>query len=476
MATPASVRPDWERRYGRAAVASDCLSLLAADAVVTLIYNNDSVLSSPSNIAVALAVPLTALIALAMAHAWDPRVLGSGAEEFRRIGSAYVVVIAALALVGYAMGTAAGQSWVFGALPLAAVLSVFGRYVLRKWLHNGRRSGAFLRSVLVVGDIDSVQELIKRTRRAAHAGWEIQAVCLADVDHAECFPLAIEDVPVVGTDRDIIGLVALHGYEAVAILPSTGWSPMRTQRLAWDLEGTGADLLIAPALMDIVGPRLHIRPVSGMPLLQLSAPNFTRPAWFVKTVLDRVLALGLLIVIAPVMVAIGCAIRLTSPGPALFKQTRVGRGGTRFEMFKFRSMVRDAEDRLADLAKADEGAGVLFKIREDPRVTRVGRVIRRYSLDELPQLLNVVAGQMSLVGPRPPLVSEFERYDDGGVRRRMFVKPGLTGLWQISGRSDLPWDESVRMDLRYVENWSIALDFMILWKTAGAVLRPDGAY
>ncbi|MFD4182137.1 sugar transferase [Rhodococcus sp. NPDC058514] len=457
-------------------MASDCLSLLAADAVVTLVYHNESVLASPSNIAVVLAVPLTALIALAMAHAWDPGVFGSGAEEFRRVGYAYVMVIAALALIGYAVGTAAGQSWVFGALPLAAVLTLFGRYALRKWLHIGRRSGAFLRSVLVAGDIDSVQELIRRTRRASYAGWEIEAVCLADADHAACFPLAIDDVPVVGTDHDIVGLVALHGYEAVAILPSTGWSPIRTQRLAWGLEGTGADLLIAPALMDIVGPRLHIRPVAGMPLLQLSAPNFTRPAWLVKTALDRVLALGVLIVFAPVMVVIGCAIRLTSPGPALFKQTRVGRGGTQFEMFKFRSMVRDAEDRLADLADANEGAGVLFKIREDPRVTRVGHVIRRYSLDELPQLLNVVAGHMSLVGPRPPLVSEVEKYDDGGVRRRLFVKPGLTGLWQVSGRSDLSWDESVRMDLRYVENWSIALDFMILWKTAGAVLRPDGAY
>ncbi|MET4611314.1 exopolysaccharide biosynthesis polyprenyl glycosylphosphotransferase [Rhodococcus sp. PvR044] len=476
MATPVPARPDWERRYGRAAVALDCLSLLVADAVVTLIYNNDVVRASPSNIAVALAVPLTAPIALALAHAWDPRVLGSGAEEFRRVGYAYVMLIAALALLGYAAGTAAGQSWVFGALPLAAAITLLGRYALRKWLHSGRRSGAFLRSVLVAGDIDSVQELIKRTRRDAYAGWEIQAVCLADVDHAECFPVAIDDVPVVGTDRDIVGLVALHGYEAVAILPSTGWSPMRTQRLAWDLEGTGADLLIAPALMDIVGPRLHIRPVAGMPLLQLSAPNFTRPAWFVKTVMDRVLALGLLIVIAPMMVAIGCAIRLTSPGPALFKQTRVGRRGSQFEMFKFRSMVRDAEDRLADLASANEGAGVLFKIREDPRVTRVGHFIRRYSLDELPQLLNVVVGQMSLVGPRPPLASEVEQYDDGGVRRRLFVKPGLTGLWQVSGRSNLSWEESVRMDLRYVENWSMALDVMILWKTAAAVVRPEGAF
>ncbi|MFE3293468.1 sugar transferase [Rhodococcus sp. NPDC059234] len=456
-------------------MASDVLSFLLADAIVTLGYHNVSVLSNPANIVVALTVPLAASIALAVTHAWDPRILGCGVEEFRRVGYAYVLVIAVMAVLGYAAGMTGGHSWVFGALPLAAALSVLGRYALRRWVHRRRRSGAYLRSVVVAGELDSVLELIRRTRGAAYAGWEIEAVCLADLAPGRRLPLAIEDVPVVGTERDVVGIVALHGYDAVAIVPSSQWSPQRTQQLAWDLEGTGADLLIAPAMMDIVGPRLHISPVASMPLLQLSAPRFTGPAWIAKTVMDRVLAIALLVAAAPILFAIGCAVRLTSPGPALYKQMRVGRGGIQFGMLKFRSMVRDADKRLADLTRANEGAGVLFKIRDDPRVTRVGRFLRRFSLDELPQLVNVVSGQMSLVGPRPPLASEVEQYDDG-VRRRLFVKPGLTGLWQVSGRSDLSWEESVRMDLRYVENWSMALDFMILWKTAGAVIRADGAY
>ncbi|MFF0816116.1 sugar transferase [Rhodococcus sp. NPDC003318] len=469
-------RPGWESGYARAALGLDVLSVVIADVFVSAVYHDVTVLDLPANLAVAVAVPILALLSLALNHAWDPRILGSGPEEFRRVASAYVTVIAVMAVAGYAVETAGGHSWVFGALPLAAMASLTGRYLLRKWLHRRRRSGSYLRSVVATGDEVSVRELIHRTRVATHTGWTVEAVCLSRSDPAEDLPLEVDGVPVLGTEHDIVGIVALRGFAAVALLPSVGWSPSRTQRLAWDLEGTGADLLIAPALMDIVGPRLHISPVAGTPLLQLSAPRFTGPAWVVKSVLDRVLALGLLIAMSPLLIAVGSAIRLTSPGPAFYRQTRVGRAGTTFEMIKFRSMVRDADVRLAELSSANEGAGVLFKIKDDPRVTRVGHFIRRYSIDELPQLFNVVAGHMSLVGPRPPLIAEVEKYDDGGVRRRMLVKPGLTGLWQISGRSDLSWEESVRMDLRYVENWTMTLDLMILWKTAAAVLRSEGAY
>lgn len=175
------------------------------------------------------------------------------------------------------------------------------------------------------------------------------------------------------------------------------------------------------------------------------------------------------------LLVIAVAVRLDSRGPAFYRQERIGKHGRPFTMFKFRSMVTASDAMLLDLQEKSEGNGVLFKIRADPRITRVGRVLRAYSLDELPQLINVLRGEMSLVGPRPPLPSEVARYDDD-VHRRLLVKPGLTGLWQISGRSDLSWDESVRLDLRYVENWSFAFDFMILWKTARAVIARSGAY
>lgn len=228
--------------------------------------------------------------------------------------------------------------------------------------------------------------------------------------------------------------------------------------------------------MDVVGPRLHISPLEGLPLLQMSAPSYSGPAWIVKNVFDRVLAVLILMVIAPALLAVAVAIKVGSRGPILFRQQRVGRGGTPFTMYKFRSVVVGADEHKDDIADHDIGAGVLFKVREDPRVTRVGRFIRRYSLDELPQLFNVVKGDMSLVGPRPPLECEVARYGQDGAARRLFVKPGVTGLWQVSGRSNLSWDESVRADLRYVENWTFMLDLSILRRTIRAVLSGDGAY
>ncbi len=290
-------------------------------------------------------------------------------------------------------------------------------------------------------------------------------------------PLAIDDVPVLGTEDDIVEIVALHGFQAVALLPSSGWTHSKTRSLSWDLERTGTDLLMAPVLMDLTGPRLHMAPLGGLPLLKFSAPRYSGPpSWLVKNIFDRMFALLIVAFLAPVLLAITLAIRVTSPGPVLFKQTRVGRDGHTFTMYKFRSMVADAETRLDELADRDVGAGVLFKMYDDPRVTRVGKFIRRYSLDELPpQLFNVVSGDMSLVGPRPPLESEVARYGKDGMRRRLFVKPGLTGLWQVSGRSNLSWEESVRADLRYVENWTFAMDLSILCRTVGAVLRGNGA-
>ena len=232
---------------------------------------------------------------------------------------------------------------------------------------------------------------------------------------------------------------------------------------------------MTPELTDVAGPRVSVRPVGSLSLLQVSEPKFSGASRLFKAGFDRcAAALGLLL-LSPVMLLIAIAITLDSRGSVFFRQTRTGLGGKPFELVKFRSMVPAAEELLVDLTDRNEGAGALFKIRRDPRITRVGRLLRRLSLDEIPQLWNVVRGQMSLVGPRPPLPSEVERYGDD-VRRRLLVKPGLTGLWQVSGRSDLTWEESVRLDLYYVENWSFAFDLMILARTVGAVVAGRGAY
>jgi len=245
--------------------------------------------------------------------------------------------------------------------------------------------------------------------------------------------------------------------------------------LSWDLAKSGIDLLVAPALIDVAGPRIAIRPVCGLPLLHVDEPELTGGRRVTKALLDRLVALISLIVVAPLLVAIALAIRLSSPGPAIFRQARIGWRGREFTMWKFRTMVRDAEALRSGLDELNRHTtGELFKVNVDPRVTPFGRWLRRTSLDELPQLVNVLFGQMSLVGPRPLPVTD--RKYDGEARRRLLVKPGLTGLWQISGRSDLDWEESVRLDLRYVEQWSLALDAMIIWKTIFAVLKGRGAY
>jgi exopolysaccharide biosynthesis polyprenyl glycosylphosphotransferase len=324
--------------------------------------------------------------------------------------------------------------------------------------------------VVVVGRERSCAELIRQLRSESHAGFMVVGACIDRTSATE-----VEGVPVVGNSMSIIDALRTTGADTVAVGAWSDLTQAGLRRLSWELEGSGVDLVVAPALTDVAGPRIHIRPVSGLPLLHVEEPEFSGVRRLLKGSVDRGGAMAALLVLLPLFLAIAVCVRLSSRGPALFRQERVGTDGKAFTMYKFRSMYIDAEQRLADLKDKNEGDGVLFKMRDDPRVTPVGKWLRRFSLDELPQLINVATGTMSLVGPRPPLESEVKQYEND-VRRRLLVKPGLTGLWQISGRSDLSWEESVRLDLHYVENWSLALDLVILWKTAFAVISRKGAY
>ena len=279
----------------------------------------------------------------------------------------------------------------------------------------------------------------------------------------------------VGDMDDAAAVVRRSGAATVAVLPSPEMDGVKLRTLAWELEKTGTDLYVAPALLDVAGPRTTVRPTAGLTLLHVDHPQLSGPRQVLKDLFDRTAAAVALVLLSPIMLAIAVAIRLSDGGPAFFSQTRVGKDGKVFKIYKFRTMVVDAEKRLAELREKNESDGILFKMRRDPRITAVGARLRKWSLDELPQLFNVLLGEMSLVGPRPALPDETAQYADH-VRRRLVVKPGITGLWQVSGRSDLSWDETVRLDLRYVESWSLALDLQILWKTFSVLFEGSGAY
>ena len=266
-----------------------------------------------------------------------------------------------------------------------------------------------------------------------------------------------------------------HGADAVVVLPGARLTPIEVRRLHWSLAGVGAELYLGTGLVDVEPQRTRVLSAAGLDVLHVSQPVLDGPRRLLKDVVERTLALGALALVMPLLVVLAIAIRWETPGPALFRQERIGRNGVPFTMLKLRSMSVDAESARIQLADDNEKDGVLFKIARDPRVSPLGRRLRTYSLDELPQLWNVVRGDMSLVGPRPALPCEVARYDVD-PRRRLVVKPGVTGLWQVSGRSDLSWAESVRLDIKYVDNWSLRLDVLILVRTVQAVLRHRGAY
>lgn len=405
---------------------------------------------------------------------YDVRSLGEGAEEYRSILRAAATLASAVAIIAYATQTPVARGIVMIGIPSAGLADLFFRYAMRQRLHRRRYEGACMRRVVVAGHWASVLELHRSLSSKPHHGMKIVAACVPP-RAGLALPGQFDGFPVVTDLSRVPELVRSADADTVAVLACPELDGSALRRLAWRLEEAGTDLYVAPALMEVAGPRINIRPVAGLPLLHVAHPDLNGPRQTIKTFFDRVVALMILVVLAPVFLAVATAIRATSKGPAFFRQTRIGRDGRRFVIYKFRTMVQDAEDIKRRLAALDEGNGVLFKIRNDPRVTWVGGRLRRYSVDELPQLLNVLRGDMSLVGPRPPLPEEVEKYGDD-VRRRLLVKPGITGLWQVSGRSDLSWEESVRLDLRYVENWSLILDLQILWKTWSTVLRGTGAY
>jgi exopolysaccharide biosynthesis polyprenyl glycosylphosphotransferase len=464
----------WQRAYLRRIIGLDLLIILGSTLLaLRLRFGNEEPRIHGLSYALlsVLLVPVW-FGALLVARAYEMRFMGTGADEFKRVSSASLRLMAVLAVVAYTFQLNLARGYVAVALPVGTLVLLVGRYGQRRLLHHQRRRGGSLRRAIAVGGVDGIHDLALQLEEFPYVGYTLVGACLPAT--AEAF--ALPDVPVLGTVTQVMDAVGEAGADTVIVTAGPGMSPAVLRRLSWEIEGTGIGLVVAPALLDVAGPRISVRPVAGLPLLHVEEPELSGVRQAMKAAVEWTFAAIAFVLTLPLMLVLALLVRLDSQGAPVFRQTRVGKGGREFTVYKLRTMRADAESLLESLREQNEAAdGLLFKIREDPRITRVGKYLRKWSLDELPQLWNVVRGDMALVGPRPPLPGEVAQYG-AEVARRLLVRPGITGLWQVSGRSNLNWEDSVRLDLYYVENWSLALDAMIVWKTFFAIFRNDGAY
>ncbi len=419
-------------------------------------------------------VPITWTLLLWMHGAYEARYLGLGADEFKLVFKAVTTHTALICFLAFTLKAELSRLAVATVLPSTLLLTLLARLLARKVLHQFRRRGRALQRLMLLGTLGETLSVYRITTRNSHAGLQPVGICLTEPTREQSsLPIPVSDASSESHASLIARAEQLHA-DVIAVCGSRRMDSDSLRRFTWQLEGTGIDLVVAPSLTNIAGPRVHIRPVEGLPLLHVEEPTISGVGWFVKSFLDKALSALSLLVLSPALLIIAVVIKLTSPGTVFFKQERVGRGGEMIRVWKFRTMYTDAEKRLANLLGRNETDGLLFKVRDDPRVTPIGRWMRSLSLDELPQLINVLKGDMSLVGPRPLAVRDQDFLGD--VRRRLLVRPGITGLCQVSGRSNLNWENSVRLDLYYVDNWSLMFDAMILWRTFFAVLKRDGAF
>lgn len=452
------------RRYGLVAVVLDMLvALVVGAAVLAPSYG----LVTAGQLACGGAAMFIAIVLLSGGYSRSSA--GDGPGEFQSLLRAALTMVMILMALGYVLRVPVPRSYVLVGVPVILFICWIARYLERRHLHRLRMQGEGVMRTVVVGDADSAERVVRNISAAPHHGYRIDGVCVPSIEG----PASVAGVPVLGAAADVVQVVVDRGADVV-LVTGNYLSGDALRRLSWALSRAGAHLVVVPDIVEVGAPRLTVRPTAGLSLLEVQVAS-PRPHLLMKQVLDVTLAGLGLVVLAPVIGLAALLVTATSPGGAIYRQVRVGQDGTQFVMYKLRTMYQDADERRAALLASGARDGVLFKMADDPRVTPVGRILRRFSIDELPQLVNIVKGDMALVGPRPPLLEEVEAYHDS-VQRRLHVKPGLTGLWQVSGRSDLDWEESVRLDLRYVDNWSVSMDLLILWKTGRAVLGGAGAY
>ncbi|MFF9565066.1 sugar transferase [Leifsonia sp. NPDC014704] len=481
---------NWARLYRYRLLATDTAIILAATIGAVFVRFGFDDASAPSAVFhidylyLSFIIAATWLFTLSVYHTRDARVVGLGVSEYRRVVSATATTFGLLAILFLVAKVDIARGYFIVALPAGLAGVLFSRWLWRHWLIRQRIFDHYLSRALVVGRFDDVDYVVRQIHQKSGAAYNVVGAALdtgkrkgakKDAEMRRRIAGPEREVPIVSDLSGVADAAARLGADTVIVAGRALSSGDFVRKLAWKLEGTATELVLASPLTDVAGPRIHFRPVEGLPLIHVEIPQFEGGKHVLKRAFDFFASGLALLLLSPLFLAIALLVKLDDNGPVFFAQERVGRNGERFTMYKFRSMVIDAEARLAALQEKNDGQGLLFKMKNDPRVTRVGHYLRKFSLDELPQLVNVFLGDMSLVGPRPPLPSEVEGYENH-VHRRLYIKPGLTGMWQVNGRSDLSWEESVRLDLYYVENWSLTGDLVIMWRTVKVLTHPVGAY
>lgn len=472
----------WERQYIARLRVTDVLAVVLSVALAQIVrfggVETTGLTNSVIYTGVSVAVASVWIAFLAIFRTRSTRVIGNGAEEYRRIVSATFRLFGVIAIISLLFRIDFARLYLAIALPVGLVALLVSRWLWRKVVTRLRSEDKYKTSVLIVGSRAAAVSMAESFERSPSSGYAVVGMCMPGYEVPSDGIVHVEgaDIPVLGSERDVLAAIDECGADTVAVTATEHLGHKGIRKMIWDLEKKDVDLVVAPGVVDVAGPRLVMRPVAGFPLIHVEKPQYNGATRFSKVAFDLTFAALVLVLISPVLLAVAIAVKATSRGPVFYKSERMGIDGKPFSMIKFRSMTVDADQQVAHLLDRNEGAGgVLFKMRDDPRVTPVGKILRRFSLDELPQFINVLRREMSVVGPRPPLRREVETYN-GEVRRRLLVKPGVTGLWQVSGRSDLSWEETVRLDLSYVENWSMVGDLLIIAKTMKAVAGSDGAY
>lgn len=465
-----------------ALVLADVLALTLASVAAYLIRQSFVSLGRAPDLGEAIsdsAVVIAAgwLLAILASGGYNPRLISAGPELYRTVLRASLIAAGLVGAGLYLTGIPLSRPFFVALFLVGPALLLLVRLLSRRLLQRARTSGRFRSRVLAVGSASAVRGISRTLRRETWLGYDVTGAVLPVSERSDRGPEDIDGISVLGREDSLRSVVRRMRPDIVLFTAGSTATAEEFRRTAWDLEDLDVDVIVVPGLSEIAGDRVRMRPVAGLPLVHMDLPRSRQALTWTKRAFDIAASSLALLVLSPVLAAVILAINLDDGGSAIFRQERVGRGGRRFTFLKFRSMVTDAESRraeLEDLAR-DRGNAVMFKLADDPRVTRVGRLLRRYSMDELPQLVNVLRGDMSLVGPRPALPQEVVDYDTD-AKRRLAVRPGITGLWQVSGRSDLSWDDTVRLDLYYVDNWSFTQDLLILVRTVRAVLASRGAY